>query len=169
MSGGWGGLANIIIGMSVVQIVSSLLMIISIWFSSSCRMNIQYIGAVTIIVPLLCAIGLHPCFKRARLYFWITGVLVYIIGYICMLVALIINQIHAPQCIQMYAKVALWLSLCLAILNCIFPLLLMILSSYRRWISDVRYRKQMKDMRDILMHLYKSRDHFGNKPRVDKL
>ena len=178
MSGGLGGVAVIIITMCAVQVVSSLLMIISIWFSSACRMNIQYIGAVTIIVPLLCALCVQLYSYRARSFFAITGVfvyitiigvLVYIIGYICMLVALIINQIHTPQCIQNYAKGALWLSLSLAIFNCIFPLILTLQTSYRNWRANTRYRKLRKDMREILMRLYEARDTLGNKARVEKL
>ena len=164
MSSAWGEFTFIIIGMFLIQIVSSLLMIISIWFSSGCEMNIKYIGAVTSIAPLLCAIGL-ACYELARSFFGITGVLVYVIGYIWMLVALIINQIHTPQCIKKYAKVFLWFSISLAIINCIIPLIYTLLSLYRSW----RSKKLNKDMKEILMHLYEARDPLGIKARVEKL
>ena len=158
--------------LALLQIASSIMMIVSIWYSSDCTVDIRYLGVITPLIPLL-PLPLMAC-KLERFYD-IVKVLqnMYVIGYICMFVLHTINTVFTPSCMMMTARVFLWISLGIAMINGSFFFYLQYVQTiYKDWrwsIEEKNQKIKLEKFAKVLELLYDPRETFSNLEKKNQL
>ena len=144
-----------LVGIGCSQLVSSLIMIVSIWFSDGCFLPIKLVGSLMIIIPFISFLIFLLGINRTITYLFVTtGILAYLLGYIYLFIALLVNQIYTPQCINTIAKKGLWISIGLTVLSFLIPLSWMLYDDILRRRNQKRNRERLERYKKCILDLY---------------